>query len=218
MADTLPLPAFAPAVPPPAASSPAASSPAAAAFPHRYDGVTIALHWASAGLIGLVWVLGQTRFFWPAGAPRSAVISLHILIGLAILAMLAARITWRLGRGRRLPPVGHGLAAAGARAGHLALYGLMGLTLLAGLAGVLGHGFTLFGTHLLPPLTLAGSAILKFAGGWHGVFANLLVLLAAGHAGTALYHRIVLRDATLARMLPRSFAGRESSPCSVYDV
>ncbi|HUZ63704.1 MAG TPA: cytochrome b/b6 domain-containing protein [Acetobacteraceae bacterium] len=170
--------------------------------PKRYDGVTVALHWISAGLIALLWVIGQTRFFWPAGQPRSAVLSVHILFGLTLLVMLLARVAWRATSGRHLPAIGHRLSALGARLAHLALYGLIGLTLLAGLSGVMARGLHLFGLALLPPLTLLPAGLMKTFGHLHGNFANILVALAVLHGLAALFHRMVLRDGTLERMLP----------------
>ena len=39
-------------------------------LPLRYDSRSIALHWATALVVGALWVLGQCIDFFPKGAPR----------------------------------------------------------------------------------------------------------------------------------------------------
>jgi cytochrome b561 len=172
--------------------------PADAPEAAHYDRTSIAFHWASAGLIGLNWLLGQTRSFFPAGDPRVAVLSTHMLIGLSIAAMLLARLAWRAGPGRRLAAV-PGLLGLAARAMHVTLYLMIGATVLAGASAGLSHGFHLYGASLLPRLRLWPLPLL---GHLHGKLADLLVLLAGLHALAALGHHVVLGDGVLLRMAP----------------
>ncbi|MDA8049689.1 MAG: hypothetical protein M0002_06750 [Rhodospirillales bacterium] len=114
-----------------------------------YDALSISVHWASAGLILLDWLLGQLRFLAPVGTSRAAVISTHILLGLAIGMMLLARLAWRAGPGRNFGPES-GLIGRLAKATHIGLYGLIGATGLAGISAVVTRGLRLFGTAITP--------------------------------------------------------------------
>src|SRR5208282_2481332 len=87
-----------------------------------YDPLTIALHWTTAVLIGLLWLIGQTVDFAPSGPLRVDYRSLHILFGVTLFGVFVARVTWRLRRGRSLPGVGDMLMELVARLTHWALY------------------------------------------------------------------------------------------------
>ncbi len=172
-----------------------------ARHPEHYDRTSILLHWASALLIGLNWLLGQTRFFFPAGDPRVAVLSTHMLIGLSVGVMLLARLAWRAGPGRRLDAE-PGFAGLLGKAMHVTLYVVIGATVLAGASGALSHGFHLFGASLLPRLDFWPRGPLALLGHLHGKLADLLVVLAGLHALAALAHHVVLGDGILLRMAP----------------
>lgn len=172
----------------------------------RYDGLSMALHWASAGLILLNWLLGEFRTLAPHGSPRTAVISTHILVGLAITVMLLARLAWRAGPGRRFAAE-PGLRGWAAKAAHAGLYGLIAVTVLAGMSHVGAHGLHLFGAALTAGFDSGPHGPLHLLGELHGTLANLLVLLAAAHALAALAHHVVLGDEILLRMAP-ILAGR----------
>lgn len=166
--------------------------------PSRYDLPTVVLHWLMAVLILLDWVIGQGRGFAAPGGARAGVLSWHMLLGIAIGVILVARIVWRLSAGEHFAyakgPLGRVAIAA-----HVALYVLMAVTVLAGFATAMVRSTPIFGL-TLPEL--APRATLDLFGGFHGVFANLLGLLAAVHAVAAIGHHFVLRDRVLVRMAP----------------
>jgi len=164
----------------------------------RYDSTSIVLHWLMAVLILLDWLIGQGRHLAPPGAARGLVLSGHMLFGIAIGAILVARIAWRASVGRRFAPEPGPLGGA-AVAAHIGLYVLMAATVLAGLATAMIHAKPIFGL-VLPPL--APRAVLHPLAELHSVFANLLGLLAAVHALAAIGHHVVLRDRVLVRMAP----------------
>ena len=95
--------------------------------PTRYGAVVIALHWLTAVLVGLAWLLGTFHDDLPRGAARSAGLFIHTSAGLAILGLVALRVPWRL-FDRPLPleatrlGVWLGLAAS---LTHMALYALL---------------------------------------------------------------------------------------------
>ena len=63
--------------------------------------------------------------------------------------------------------------------------------------------FRWFGLVEVPKLVAPDEALAASAHGAHEWLFWLLMALVAGHAGAALYHHFIQRDATLARMLPR---------------
>ena len=69
-----------------------------------YDPTTIMLHWCTAALVLALWIIGQTADWLPKGPVTSYYWSSHILLGFALVVLLAWRIIWRFSAGRRLPP------------------------------------------------------------------------------------------------------------------
>jgi cytochrome b561 len=64
-------------------------------------------------------------------------------------------------------------------------------------------GIDLFGFIGVPQLVAPGSANHELFEELHEILANVLIALVLVHAGAALYHHFVLRDAVLWRMLGR---------------
>jgi len=167
----------------------------------HYDRASIFFHWATAVLIGINWLLGQGFFLFPRGTSLGAAVTTHTLIGLTIGAMLLARLTWRLGPGKRLAAE-PGLLGAAAKAVHGALYGLIAITVLAGAARSFGHGYHFYGTLLVGPIAFLTHGLLGLLGKLHTKLADLLIILAGLHALAAIAHHVLLGDFILLRMAP----------------
>ena len=93
----------------------------------RFDRVQRWLHWTMAALIFAAIPLGAISAYLPAGQqPRQGLLEVHKSLGFTILALLIARITWRVvaGEPRYRIPLGR-LVHLASRAGHIALYSLM---------------------------------------------------------------------------------------------
>jgi cytochrome b561 len=168
----------------------------------QYDRVTIALHWTSAALVGVLWVIGQTVDFAPSGALRVDYRSLHILCGITLAGVFVARVVWRLRRGRRLPGAGGALMELAARLTHWALYLLILTTLMLGVANVWMRGDVIFNLFTVPAFDPSNRALRTLIGDWHALAANAILILAGVHAAAALFHHYILRDGVLRRMLP----------------
>ncbi len=166
----------------------------------NYDGTTIFLHWATAILIALLWVIGQTGDLFPKGPLRADYWSLHVVLGITLAFVLIGRIAWRKAAGRQLPPADSGIRQTVAKAIHYTLYVLLVLTILGGVANALVRGVNLFGVVALPQI--GDKALKEPLTEWHGLAANLVVGLALFHSAVALAHHYVLKDNVLGRMLP----------------
>jgi cytochrome b561 len=166
----------------------------------NYDRTTIALHWITAALVALLWVIGQTGDLLPKGPLRADYWSVHVVLGFALAAVLIARIVWRNAGGRRLPPADAGIRQTVAKAVHYTLYALLLLTIAGGVANALVRGFNLFGFVSLPQL--GDKALKEPLTEWHGLAANLVFGLALIHSAIALAHHYVLKDTVFGRMLP----------------
>src|ERR1700744_2996002 len=90
----------------------------------RYDGLSIALHWATAALGFLQFGLAETWDFFPK-VDRDLLIIGHLSFGLMLAAVIVLRIFWRLTFGRKSCETGQDLIANIARIMHYTLYVLI---------------------------------------------------------------------------------------------
>lgn len=172
-----------------------------------YGAIARAFHWLTVVLVLLAWTLGTFGDVFPKGAARTAGLMVHISAGLTILAVLLARLLWRLVDRPPAPePTGLGLWADRAgRLAHIALYALLFAIPVSGIVVQFarGNALPLFGLFEIASPWLADRASARAIKEVHELLANALGVLAALHAIAALYHHWVLRDRTLLRMLPR---------------
>ncbi|MBM3502995.1 MAG: cytochrome b [Alphaproteobacteria bacterium] len=161
----------------------------------RYGRWAIVLHWISAALIVIMFVLGQAMEDADA-ATRLQVLRIHAPLGIVVLVLTLVRL-WR----RQREPLPEDLAGPRwqqrlARIVHVGFYVvLLGLT-SSGIATIALAG---------GPAVLMGAdgPLARFdspAAAAHGVFVRLIVLLFLLHVVAALYHQFVRRDHILARM------------------
>ena len=169
----------------------------------HYDSTTIFLHWLSAALVIGLWLAGQSIGFFPRGAPRLTVRSLHIEVGAALAIVLLLRLLWRQTRGTRLATTDAGLLGRSATAMHHLLYALLIGVVVIGFACVWIRGDTVFNWFTVPAFDPGNKALRHNAVELHAWVANLLLTLAGIHAIAAAWHHRVLKDGVLQRMLPR---------------
>lgn len=168
------------------------------AITERYDRTTIVLHWLTAILVIVQWIIGRTTGLLPRGPVRVDIWSVHVLLGVCITVVFIARIVWRLRHGRRLPGIGTPVERVAASFVHIALYVVLGIVLALGFANTYVHGFPLFNV-----LTLPGKqdmATILRVNGWHGLAANVFAALVLLHTLAALFHHYVQRDDVMRRM------------------
>jgi cytochrome b561 len=176
-----------------------------------YDRRTIQLHWLTAVLVGLLWGIAQVIDLFPKGAPRIAVRSVHIGLGVLLGVVLLMRIVWRSRSGRRLPPANDGVAGHVARIVHFALYAGLVSVVLLGISNAWARGDSIFGLFGIPKLYPGNPHLKPAIEDLHKTFANALVIVAAAHALAAVVHHFILRDGVLRRMVPGSH-GKADGP------
>ncbi|HZX86992.1 MAG TPA: cytochrome b [Reyranella sp.] len=171
-----------------------------------YGAISQCLHWCTVALVIVAWALGTFDDVLPKGAARATGLFVHISAGLAILAVLAARVLWRT---VDPPPPAEPtiLGAWGDRASRFAHYALYALLVAVVTVGIVlqfarGEALPLLGLAEVPSPWTANRAFARSVKEAHEVLANALVILAALHAAAAFVHHWVLRDRTLVRMLP----------------
>ncbi|MEQ1900519.1 MAG: cytochrome b [Devosia sp.] len=170
----------------------------------RYDRTTIGFHWLTAAL---VLVLFGSSLLWNY-APRSWGLrwleGTHVSLGIALAAVLVARLIWRLVAGRKLETAVGGVAALASRAVHGLLYVLLAaqVALGFGLRWLQGETFSFFGLFSIPSLFDSNRELAHQFEQLHNLTAWAMIYLVAGHAAAALIHRYLLRDGVLQRMLP----------------
>ncbi len=176
--------------------------------PLAYSGGQKLLHWVIALLVlpqlavGLymVWRGGVTNF----DATTNQLYTAHKTFGAIILLLVVARVILRLRRGAPAPePSLDRLKIVVSESVHGMLYLLLLVVPLLGWFGASAYDARgILGGFQLPALlaknSALGEAILKY----HGYAAILMALLIAMHIGAALFHRLILRDGVLKRMLP----------------
>ena len=170
----------------------------------RYDARTIALHWISATLIVLMWGGAHAIDWFPKGPLRVDARSVHIVVGAALVAIIGYRLVWRNTRGAAIAGTGEQLDRVAGLV-HWLLYLLAAAVLLLGLCTAWVRGDNLFGIAQIPKYGVFDAAsrhqLANEIVGWHRLAANCLLGLASGHGLMALFHRFVLRDDVLSRMV-----------------
>lgn len=181
--------------------------------PLRYDPLTQALHWVIAVAVVTAYAIGLVREDLPKGDFRNWLLTLHMSIGLLVAGLSVVRIGWRVGRASPAPIAGAPVLQLAARAGHLALYVALIAVPAVGLlaAWLKGRTVGFFGLPLASPFAV-DKPVAEQLEHLHGFVAHAMLLLAGGHAMVAIVHQFLLKDGTLARMLPFLDPAPKSQP------
>ncbi|WP_158803934.1 cytochrome b [Acidisoma sp. L85] len=168
----------------------------------RYDGFTVALHWATAALVISLFALAEIWGFVPHGTPlRRGMQSLHISLGVLLTMIFVARLAWRLSHGRRLPRFLSRPEHLTATMMHLLLYALLTVQIALGLlfAGS-GRVLKIFWLVPISPLLSLDRATRTTVIHLHDYVAWSIIGLAGMHALAALSHHYIRGNGVLRRM------------------
>lgn len=153
----------------------------------RYSRPQVMLHWAVAFLlivsvISDEWMGAAWRTWVRQGDATGSIGSrIHVVVGIAILALVAVRLLLRVFTGVPNPPAGgNPLLAKAATTAHRVLYALLLAMPLTGMAAWFGD--------------------VRFAAELHEVLFNLTFLVIGLHTVAALFHQFVIKDDLLLRM------------------
>ncbi|HUN41571.1 MAG TPA: cytochrome b/b6 domain-containing protein [Acetobacteraceae bacterium] len=169
----------------------------------RYDSFAMALHWTTAALVVLLFLLAELWGFAPRAIRREMIVA-HMSFGVALTLVLVVRIGWRVTPGHRVQDATTGMVEMAAKTVHHLLYALLIAQVILGFvfrwSG--NEALSFFGLQIPPPFAPFSKPAHRLVGDLHAWNAWIIIILAAGHAGAALFHHYILRDDVLGRMLP----------------
>ncbi|MGN6584775.1 MAG: cytochrome b [Rhizobiaceae bacterium] len=168
-----------------------------------YDSVSIALHWLTAVLVVVQFLLAEFWDFFNRPT-RHEMITAHMSFGILLGTVIVVRILWRVAYGRKMPSAASGLAGAAAQFVHRAFYVLLAMQVVLGfiLRWSGNEAMSFFGLQLPPPFAPFSKAGHEVVDQFHNVVGWTIIVLAFGHALFAILHHYVLKDGLLKRMAP----------------
>jgi len=166
--------------------------------PEIYDNTTITLHWATAILVAIQFLIGPTTNFLPRGPLRVDIWSIHVMFGFTLAIVVVAGMIWRAIRGRRLPPPERGVRHLLAVTTHRLLDLLLLIMVALGITNVFARAFPLFNLWHFP--RLGDEDFMRSVNAWHGIVANIIITVVLLHSAAALFHHYVIKDGVLRRM------------------
>jgi cytochrome b561 len=170
----------------------------------QYGATAKIFHWMIVALLAVQYPVGWLMPDIHGGMQPGAPMTLHISIGIVILALIVARLIWRLTH-----PVAPDSSLPrwqrlSSEATHWLLYALVLATTLTGWLFASFRGWSVSFFYMMPLPMLAGASrpATKMIDGWHQVLEWTLLIVAVAHIASVLVHRFVYRDGVLQRMLP----------------
>jgi cytochrome b561 len=170
----------------------------------RYGTVARLLHWSVAVLVLAIIPLGIALDHLPQGNVQDRAYDLHRSLGVVILVLMVLRLLWRRLNGAPDPahdiaPWQHMLATAT----HHTLYLLLIVNPVVGWFATSAYGAPLMfiGIGELPALMAKNEPLANILFGVHKAIGLLTAALLIAHIGAALFHRFVLRDSVMGRMI-----------------
>ncbi|MDR4305462.1 cytochrome b [Chelatococcus sambhunathii] len=168
-----------------------------------YSATAKAFHWTVAVLVIVLIAVGVGREFMPKGPEKDLVTMLHKATGIVVLGLMLARLAYRIGHRPPPPEPGQPVWKIGlSHAVHWALYLIVIVMPILGWLGsnALGRPVSMYGLFDLPTLIGENKDLGETIYDIHGLLGFTALGLIVVHAGAALHHHFVLRDAVLKRM------------------
>ncbi|PKH21912.1 cytochrome B [Enterobacterales bacterium CwR94] len=177
---------------------------------HRYDALSVGLHWITA--VSVIFLFASAHIWeqLERGTPlRKGLQAWHISAGILLAVVMIVRPLWRL-YCQRQPHLAVAPATQApamrwlAHLMHTALYALLFTQVALGFLfrWAQQEPFQFFGLFSIPTLIHIDPSLRHTLAGWHNTVAWTLIGLAGVHALAALFHHYVMRDNVLRRMLP----------------
>ncbi len=174
-------------------------------MPRAYTAPAKWFHWLIVFLVGLEILIGGIMPGIHRNTEPGTLVNFHFSFGLVIIAIMFARIAWRITH--PAPPLPSGTSwwqTAVTHLMHLTLYALLFVIPFAGWlwANAVGWQVRAFWIIPMPTLVPKGWAYTWLAADAHVYLVGLISLLIAVHVVAALWHWFVHKDGVLERMLP----------------
>ncbi|UPJ71338.1 cytochrome b [Bradyrhizobium sp. 187] len=169
----------------------------------RYGTPAKVLHWLVVALLAVQFSLGWLMPDVHAGPPGRAM-TLHISLGLTILALILLRLVWRITHPvapeSSLPP----WQRVSSEAVHWLLYVLVLAATMTGWLFTSFRGWSVSYFNLIPLPMLAGKnpVAIHQIDGWHQIAEWALLIAIGVHVAAAFAHIFIYRDGVMQRMLP----------------
>jgi cytochrome b561 len=176
--------------------------------PAGYSGLQKLLHWLIAlmvfTLIPVGMYMGERGKATNFDALTNQLYTMHKTFGTLVLLLVVLRVIVRISRGTPAPESSlTRLQVIASEAVHGLLYLLLLAVPLIGWAGVSAYGARgIVGGFNLPEIIARNEALGEKILDAHGLAAFVLAFLVLAHFGAALFHRLILKDGVLKRMLP----------------
>ena len=170
-----------------------------------FDRTTRLMHWLTAGLMLLVFVLAFSIDRAASRASHTALLQLHRSVGITIWALTLVRLVWRhFAKYPDWPSDMPPTMRAAAKASEYALYALLLVQPILGVLQTSAHGdhVNLFFLGQLPALIEKNRSLAQLLLAVHKFVGFSLLGLIALHVSAALFHHFWRRDDTLTAMLP----------------
>ena len=169
----------------------------------NYDNVAITLHWLTALLVVIQFVLAET-WDWAGRDTRETMQSAHVSLGILLAVVVIARLVWRWTPGHERSAMVGGWVKAASEGVHYLLYTLLVAQAVLGfvIGWSAGHPIHFFGIGIPGPIGALSKPVRHDIREIHEKVGWAIIILAFGHALAALYHHYFLKDRVLGRMLP----------------
>lgn len=173
--------------------------------PAGYGNAAIGLHWLTAVLVFLAYLLGpgesELRVYSPV---RDLERSWHEALGLAVFFLTLLRMLWKLGSPAVELPASPRWMHVASKVVQGVLYLLLLAVPVTAVSGAWleGHPLTLGVLGEVPPLLSKNHPLGERIADLHTWLGDAIVWVAGLHAVAALLHHFVLRDQVLLAMLP----------------
>lgn len=164
------------------------------------------IHWLTAALFITAMLIGLYCGLQPPGtSPRRELLEVHKSLGVTLFMLAVLRLVVRAAITAPPEPASFGpLVRWAARLNHLALYAVLLAMPVTGYMFSSAGGYSLkyFWTFSWPRLSAGNHAVAQAGETAHSWLAYLVYVVVALHVAATVWHEIVLKDGTLARMWP----------------
>jgi cytochrome b561 len=170
----------------------------------QYGPLAKTFHWLMVALLAVQYPIGWLMPDIHRGMTPGAGMTFHVSIGIAVLALTALRLLWRLTN----PVVPESSLPAWQRSSsevlHWLLYALVLATTITGwlFASFRGWSVSFFYLVRLPMLASDNAAAGRTIDGLHQAMEWALLVTIGVHVAAALAHQFIYRDRVMQRMLP----------------